>query len=155
MIKPKRVEKGDEKDFRDIYDILKNIGKVHSRIKQEITSDFIFAKLPQNEKDFVIEMVVNAFDTLRVYTKAKFNIIDMFGPDEWNRIENQFNKYQEDTFDTFMNRVFMIVNMNRNIDDNFMINIMSQIQKAKEETQKIENAADASKRLKEMVKENN
>jgi hypothetical protein len=144
----------DGEKFTDIYDVLSNIGKVHSRIQREITSDFIFAKLEQQDKEFVIEMTVNAFDVLKIYMQSKYNIIQNIGMKEYKIIEPQFNVYMKSSFDTFMNRVFMVVNMNRNTDGNFMINILSQIEKSKEnQTTEVKNVEDINKRLKEMSNE--
>ena len=149
-------EKEKEKDFRDIFDILKNIGKVHSRIKKEITSDFIFAKLGIQDKEFVIEMTVNAFDVFNTYVKMEYNIRVKYGNEYFDKMKSQFIMYRDSSFDTFMNRVFMIVNMNRNQDDNFMINIMSQIQKVKDETNRsLESMDDLKNRLRDMAKEHN
>jgi hypothetical protein len=149
--------KDNEKDktFRDIYDVLKTIGKIHSRIKKEITSDFIFAKLNPQDKEFVIEMTVNAFDVFSTYVKLEYNIRSKYGNKYFEDMKEQFIMYRDSSFDTFMNRVFMVVNMNRNINDNFMINVLSQIQKVKEETSNnIESIDDLKKRISDMSKEN-
>jgi hypothetical protein len=157
LVKP--TKKGTDKEnngnrFTDIYDVLKNIGLIHSRIKREITSDFIYAKLGDKDKEFVIEMSVNAFDVFKTYVLFEYNVREKYGDEYFEDIKEHFHSYRNHSFDTFMNRVFMIVNMNRNQNDNFMINIMSQLNKMKEESLGELNQDKVKERLKEMAKEN-
>lgn len=126
-----------EEHYNDRLDIYKDIASVKSRIKNDITSDFVLASLKDEEKQFVIEMTENAYFAQKLVKR----IVEKATQWIWNNKEQQWEKkrlqdidekqYQrlvkirDEIFDTYMNKIYMIVTLNRNVDKNHLIKILS------------------------------
>lgn len=147
-IKPIPEEETPNKDIKPEQTIdteiefLRYLGQVKSRLKKEITEDFIFASLEERDKEAVIEMSTTAYYTLRTYQL----IIDHYKEWHWNPNlerweEKRINKdktkilesMQNGAFDAFMTRVLMTVIMNRNKAGNPIVELLASKGQAQKE----------------------
>jgi len=115
-----------EEGWSDKLDSLKFISDVHLRIKEDIKADFIFAKLGEADKDGIINMTVNAYSSKRlmyIYASKIKNAND----------QETIKKIGDAIFDNFMTKVYMIVTLNRNIDGNYIIDVLSNAGRETEE----------------------
>lgn len=114
--------------------LLSHVSEVQSRIKKDISSDFILAKLSDKDKEGVIEMTGNAYYWQKLIklwadnsTTWKWNdntktwIQTGLPPNTMKKIY----KTADTLFDTFMIRIYMTVLLNRNVPKNYLINILS------------------------------
>lgn len=112
-------------------ELIKQIGQVESEIKDHITSDFVYAKLNEKDKTFILKMYQNAslartlLERLRINQKKEW---------QWNQNKYQW-EYQnisqkkeqilkeltKQIFQTFMRTIFMLVILNRNVKDNHLV----------------------------------
>ena len=60
-----------EQIFDDRLDVVKDTVTIHGAIKDDITSDFVYAKLTEQEKNFVMEMTQIAYYSKDIITKVK------------------------------------------------------------------------------------
>jgi hypothetical protein len=118
-------------------ELLKYMSDVQSRIKNDISSDFILAKLGDQDKEGVIEMTSNAYFCKKVGDMIKHHAIKK-GKWVWSVKANSWirEEYDNDylkgleiinraTFDAFMTRIYMTVILNRNVEKNHMLKILS------------------------------
>ena len=116
----------DQDTVDNSLELRKYLVQVQSRIKNEVTSDFTLATVLPEEKEGIIEITTNAFEA-----RKKFENIAKCKRWNWDKKEkawilNELNKQQKEiinqhtnqTFDTYMNRVFMMITMNRNKANN-------------------------------------
>lgn len=133
----------EQKENNDTVDskleLLKYTSQVQSRIRNDITSDYTLAKLEAKDKEFVIEHAVTAFYAKKVIlqqlNKKKYDWKQ--NPDskktEIMWIERKLNEYEKKIiretanaiFDSFMNRLHMLVITNRNVDSNHLLRYLS------------------------------
>ena len=106
-----------ETGFSDKLDLLKFVGDIHTRIKKDITADFIFAKLNDTDKEGVINMTVNAFSSKRL-----MYIYASKSEDDEAKILKEIGN---SIFDNFMTKIYMTIILNRNVDGNYIIDVLS------------------------------
>lgn len=119
ILHPKKPEDDqDIEEFDSRLDILKFVSQVKSRIKKDVGSDFILAKLTEKQKEYIIENTTNAYFTKRMIedTALKTN-----NPKDKTKI----NKMAARVFDTFMTRSYMIANLNRNVSMNYLLGLLA------------------------------
>lgn len=113
-------------------ELRKYLVQVQSRIREEITSDFTLANVDENQKNSIIEITTNAFEA----TKRFDNIMKAknwtWTKNGWKTTETdqdgikKIKNNQRQSFDSYMNRIFMTVNMNRNKRDNRMVDLLAE-----------------------------
>ena len=117
--KPQAEETVDTK-----LELMKYLANVQSRIKDEITTDFVYARLGDKDKSAIIEMTVNAYygrKLLGVISKSYRRWVwnDTVKIWESRFLEDNEQKlidlHGQNLFDTFMRRMFMIAILNRNV----------------------------------------
>lgn len=116
----------DFKTFDDKLEVLRFSSAVHSRINDEITSDFVLSKLNQKDKQFIIEMTCNAY-----YMKSVFDILasriklkNIYNPDQKEQITKEIEKISISMFKSFMIKNYMIANLNRNEAQNTILKLL-------------------------------
>lgn len=117
-------------------ELLNNLTKIKLRLRRDITTDFVLAKLGNKDREFAIEMTINAYLAKRIIEmyKNKGKIYEEGVPRELNDEERKIVQKRADAmFDMFMNKVFMVVILNRNIDGNYLINVLSGYKSEKKE----------------------
>lgn len=119
-------------NFNDRLDILRHVSEIKLRLKKDITNDFVLAKLGEKDKEAIVEMTGNAYFSKRLldvlaeksykwawvngeYKKVKISV------EEKKRIE----KLGKAMFDSYMIKIYMTVVLNRNVDKNYLINVLS------------------------------
>lgn len=126
--------------------LLKYSAEVQSRIREDISSDFILAKLGSQDKEGIIETTSNAY-----FFKRLVKIVELKGKkwtwDEttktWERSpldEKQkaiLDEIAKNTFDSYMTRVFMTVILNRNVEKNHIMKLLGQYDDIEDEEHKI------------------
>lgn len=142
-------------------EILKFTSQVQSRIKEDISEDFVLAKLDEKDKTGIIEMTGNAY-----FVKKIMTIIREKGTKwEWNNEKkiwykrtlnpnerNFITKIANATFDTYLNRIFMTVILNRNVPKNYILKILAGANNDEEEEEaKIEKQETINK-IQELIK---
>ena len=60
------MEKDNVTNFNDRLDILKHVSEIKLRLKNDITNDFVLAKLEDKDKEAIIEMTGNAYFSKRL-----------------------------------------------------------------------------------------
>lgn len=117
--------------------LLKHLTEVQSNIQDKISTDFVLAKLDEQNKEGVIEMTTNAYFSTRVIdiitTNSKKN-----GRYNWNRknknwertnhpitIYDEIKKIQQQTFNSYMVRIYMTIILARNHEKNHLINVLA------------------------------
>lgn len=144
-------EEDKRKGIDNKLELLKYAAEVQSRLKKEITSDFVLCKLGEQDKIGITEMTVNAYLAARqihnIRTNAHYwqyntenNTWEKHPITDNRKEEELLEKYEEKVFDTFMTRVEMCAILNRNEDKNNMIEVLSGLRqeeiKTEEESQK-------------------
>lgn len=134
--KTTETTKDERKGIDNKLELLKYAAEVQSRLKNQITSDFVLCKLGEQDKIGVTEMTVNAYLAARQVNNIKRNAYKW----EYNKEKQKWEKheiteykeeketldaYEEKVFDTFMTRVEMCAILNRNEDKNNMIEVLS------------------------------
>ena len=124
------------------------MASVESKIKNNITADFVQAKLEtgtasrEGDKGFVIEMVTNAYVAHRMITnmamsyklrkisfdemKKKKLIPERMVTDEWynEQVYKEILLRADAIFDMIITRVYMIVLVNRNVKLNYLLKLL-------------------------------
>lgn len=131
-----------EKTVDDKIELIKSIGDVQSKINDVISGDFVLSKLTPQEKEYIIEMTNNAFLSRkllkRIQEKAtRWNWYveeqewreESLTDEEYDEIEQLIQK----CFDTYMNRIYMINILNRNVPKNYIVEKISGIKDEVEE----------------------
>lgn len=121
-----------EQQFNDRLDILKHVSDIKLRLKDDITNDFVLARLGEKDKTFIIEMTSNAY-----FSKKLLEVIkekgEMWVYEGGEYKKKKLNKEQRDevkqiaktVFDSYMTKIYMTVVLNRNVDKNYLINVLS------------------------------
>ena len=127
-------DKAHSDDVDNKLELMKYVTVVQSTIRDNISSDFVLAKLGDKDKEAIIEMTSNAYygqKLLGVVANSYKKWVWDESKSEWNFIsinKNEkalLNQYRQNLFDSFMTRVFMTTILNRNIDENFLIKILA------------------------------
>jgi hypothetical protein len=124
----------NEEEFKGRLDIMKFVADVKLRLKRDITADFILAKLEKKDKEAIIEMTSNAYFS----KKLMFILATRSHFWEWNEKRMEYTKRRmtkektkyilkigDAIFDSYMTRIYMTVLLNRNVDKNYMINVLA------------------------------
>lgn len=158
-----------EEDFNDKYGIYKHLVDVHSDIKKDITSDFILAKLKNDQAPVpepIIELVRDAYFCKKMierYAEAKEYKVDARG--KWIKekdgtykkypISDEKIKYIKNEakiiFNVYMIKVIMTVIMYRNIKENVIMELITEREKYEAE---IEKAKQENANVGETIKKN-
>lgn len=143
-------------------ELIKFTSQVQSRIKDEISSDFILAKLSEKDKEGIIEMTADAY-----FCKKLIQTLNEKGSiTEWNnKIKNwetrnlttaeeeAIKTYADQVFDAFLTRIYMTVILNRNVPKNHLLKVLTGVnQEDEEEEQEPIDPKDMKKFLKEIAK---
>lgn len=129
--------------FDTPLDIAKFVAETKTRVKDEINSDFVLAKLPEETRASIIEMTSNAFWARRVVEQAESGVIREELADREKTLERQ--KYYEEkkrviremskkTFDLYMDKIYITTALYRNIDGNYIIDVITASNKDKDIT---------------------
>ena len=134
---PKEVieeEQNEEEVLSDKLDLMKFVADIKLRLNKDITTDFTLAKLGAKDKEAIIEMTSNAYFSKRLLMvlsrkstkwvwdgKKKDYIKTLLSNEERKYIE----KLSDMVFDSYMTRIYMTVVLNRNVDGNYLVNVMS------------------------------
>lgn len=115
-------------------EILRFASQVQSRIKKDISEDFILAKLEEKDKEGIIEMTSNAYFMKKILSVLKAKGTKWDWDDKrkcW--IKRNLNKEEQDfiqdianaTFDSYLTRIYMTVILNRNVPNNHLLKILA------------------------------
>lgn len=108
-------------------DLMAELGKVKSPIKEEITSDFVYSKLGEQDKKLTIEAVQSAYYIKKVLDKMKKSKVWQWKDTHWQKehmeetTQKKIEKMAERCFSFFMIRPYMINILNRNVKDNWLV----------------------------------
>lgn len=124
----------EQENFNDRLDILKHISDIKLKLKEDITNDFVLAKLGDKDKEAIIEMTGNAYFSKRLLDVLAEKSYEW----KWSEKESKYlkvkiEKEQKQTikkmaralFDSYMIKIYMTVVLNRNVDKNYLINVLS------------------------------
>ena len=120
--------------FSDKLDILRHVSDIKLRLKNDITNDFVLARLGDKDKEFIIEMTGNAYFSKRLLEilkeKSEYYKWDSESESYIKKTiegedKEKIDKIAKSVFDSYMIRIYMTVILNRNVDKNYLINILS------------------------------
>jgi hypothetical protein len=125
-------DKGESIDNK--LELLRYISNVNSRIKDDISSDFILAKLKDKDKEGIIEMTSNAYFVKKVMVmlaeKHKEYKYDT-KTKKWTmshldtKTKEAMKKIADATFDAYMTRIYMTAILNRNVPRNYLVRLIA------------------------------
>lgn len=124
-------ENQEFKAFDDKLEVLRFISSVHSRIKDEITSDFILAKLTEQDKNYIIEMTTNAYFMKAIYDYMLVRLHQQknkYDQETYQETTKLINKISGSLFKNFMIKNYLIADLSRNNSENPMLSILGQYQ---------------------------
>lgn len=127
-------ETREDKPFSDRYDIARFLADIKLRLRRDISTDFVLAKFDAKNKEGVIEMTSNAY-----FAKKLIQLLKRRGYVwKWNAEKGEYNKEElskkdsdyltklgDGIFDAFMTRIYMTTILNRNVDGNYLINVLA------------------------------
>lgn len=127
------IKSDESKDPVTELDVLVGLAEVKSRIGKEITRDFTMAFLNPEDKEGVINAIENAHLWKGLLTKLEESKTWKWNKKikkwEHKKIENEeIEKMQtnrKELFDIMLNKVITTVLMNRNRQDNHLVNLMA------------------------------
>lgn len=134
----KALDKMQENDTLDSkLDLYKFLADVKGKVKTEVTSDLILAKLEDKDKLSIIEMTSNAY-----YGKKLIEQLKHRKEWKWNKTSKNWER-QEPTkeekeiiqniadalFNMYMIRIHMTTLVNRNKTDNYILELISNYHK--------------------------
>jgi hypothetical protein len=123
------IKDGTSEDrFDDRLDVYQFLSDIKLRINKDITSDFVLARLEQQDKEGIIEMTANAYFTKKLlYMMAEKGTYWHNGKKE--KLDPKQKTYIQNLgkaiFDSFLTRIYMTVVLNRNVDKNYLVNVLS------------------------------
>lgn len=128
-----------EEIFSDILDVYKHLSDVKIRgLDEDISSAYVMAKLNDKDKELVREMVSNAY-----YSKDLIESVvrkcDTYGYKLTKEEREYLLLKAKKVFDKYMRRINMIVTLNRNVEGNYMVNVLSNYKKEEMEKLKEQN----------------
>lgn len=119
-------------------DLLKHLTEVQSKIKNEISVDFTLAQFDDKTINSITEISVNAYLSYRMYNGILRNMITK-GIETWNTKTNTWEKEEYDpiiikqieiqrdeTFDSYMQRLYLTAVLYRNNKRNHLLNTIAQ-----------------------------
>lgn len=136
-----QTEEPEEKTVDNKLELLKYTSDVQSRIKTDITSDFILAKLNEKDKEAIVELTADAYFSKRVIEQIAKRSHQWHWNNENNKWQkqpldinkkNKITKMASRIFDSYMIKLQMTALVNRNVDKNYLINILAQQQERNE-----------------------
>lgn len=136
---------GDDNDLLDKYTVLKDFTNVKSSIKNFISSDFVLAKLDDQDKTGISDMVSLALYCSNMILMTKLEREYYFDHDNFcwkvrplsRRELREIDMWAEALFNSFMKMPYMTVILNRNKGGNKLVEqIIGRIRE--EETTEIE-----------------
>jgi hypothetical protein len=132
MNEDKISEEMKVEQFSDRMDVLRHVSEIKLKLKNDITNDFVLARLSEKDKEYIVEMTGNAY-----FSKKLLDLIEEKG-EEWIYKDGKYTKeklsqLKKDkikaistrVFDSYMTRIYMVVVLNRNVDKNYLINVLS------------------------------
>lgn len=156
------------KEFSDELDVVKDVTSVHSEDEQLKNSDYIYAKLGNDnlnkEEKYVTEMTTNAtlvkelFENIKNKLEEKKRKYEKWqaNEEEIKEIDNQINKIETigtDTYNSYMRRVRLILILRRNKTGNYIIDgIFNKINELKEDKQEDEKMKKTANYISEKLK---
>ena len=167
--KKKEKEGFLQEDFTDKWSTFKYLTGVQSDLKHDVTSDFILAKLRENQKEAIIELVRDAYFAkkevlkltrgwnYKIDRKGKYikNDDKTFKKFPLDLVEIKYIKNLADiTFNSYMIKMIMTVIMYRNIEQNVLMEMITEKDRLAEESEglKRENE-ELTKRVAKNIKE--
>ena len=131
---PEEQDINAEPTIDNKLEILRFASQVQSRIKKDISEDFILAKLEEKDKEGIVEMTSNAYFMKKILSilKAKGTKWDWDNKNKcW--IKRSLNKEEmtfiqdvaDATFDSYLTRIYMTVILNRNVPNNHLLKILA------------------------------
>lgn len=129
------MEKKEERPINKDLDIYKKFLEVESGINEDIKSDFVQAKLNDNDKQYITDMTALAYRAKKIIQKNKeHRIWDKGKKRELTKDEeNWITKKAEIVFNTFMIKTLMTVILNRNVTNNYILELITKGTKRDEE----------------------
>jgi len=131
-----------ESSFSDKWSTYKYLTSIQSDIKKDITSDFILAKLDQNQKESVIELVRDAYyikkmmeryadhKTYKVNKRTGRYLTNADGTYKQHSLDPKEKKYilnmAKITFNSIMIKIIMTKIEYRNVDKNVMMELITE-----------------------------
>lgn len=127
--------------FSDKYSTYKHLIEVKSDIRDNITSDFILAKLNDNQKESVVELVRDAYfakkeieKLARGYTYRIDKNRKYYRNEDYSYKKFELSQDEKDyikmvarmTFNSYMIKLIMTVIMYRNIDKNVVMELITE-----------------------------
>lgn len=166
--KKSKDEEFQKEDFTDKYGTYKYLTQPQSDIKVDITSDFILAKLNENQKEAIIELVRDAYFAKKTIEKLAEGWVYKVGKDR-KYIRNEDMTYKryplppderkyiqqlaKITFNSYMIKLIMTVIMYRNIEQNILMELITEKDRLNQETEELKREnQELGKRIKENVK---
>ena len=139
-------------------EILRFTSQVQSRIKKDISEDFVLAKLDAKDKEGIIEMTSNAY-----FVKKILDILSKKGRKwKWDNKEkvwvrrelnnsekNLITEIANTTFDSYLNRIYMTVILSRNVANNHILKILAGVAEEKDEETEI---ASLKEKMSDLIK---
>lgn len=141
-------------------EFLKHMTEVQSKIKDAVSSDFILAKLGEQDKEGITEMTVNAYygKTLMELLKKKCQKVWKWQKEGyWKKEDEQpeklevLDKQAQILFNTFMTRVYMTTILNRNVKDNYLIKLTTGTKEEEKEEEEQTETKETIRKLKKMA----
>jgi hypothetical protein len=123
-----------EQTIDNKLEILRLTSQVQSRIKKDISEDFILAKLDERDKEGIVEMTSNAYFVKKILgilsakgVKYDWNVkTDSWTKRSLNTEEKSFIEHIANaTFDSYLTRIYMTVILNRNVPNNHLLKILA------------------------------
>lgn len=151
------------KDPYDQLQLIANFTQIDSNIKKEITPDFTKAKLTDKEKDMIIELTSSGYFCKKIIE----NLRDLSKYYDWKEKEwklytekNRPKEYSllttraEYVYLMVMNRPYMTAILNRNVKDNYILNLQAGAgnEIKEEETEEKEEAKGFQEKLMKLLK---
>lgn len=149
-MKENKIEETER--FSDKYDVYKFLADVKLSIRDKITSDFVLASLKEQDKIGCIEMTCNAYIAKKLLS---FYAVKNYELKKISEAEMGKIKLIADTvFNSYMNKIYMTVLLNRNVDRNYIIKVLSNFKEGNEEEEiEIEDIRTEKKKKKKENKE--
>lgn len=116
-------------------ELLKYTSEVQSRIKTDISSDFTLAKLDDKTKEAIVELVGDAYYVKKIINQIRIKAKKWHWNNKtknWTKTpitpeeQDRINTIGEEAFDTFMTRLYMTAILNRNVDKNHLLKVLTQ-----------------------------
>lgn len=154
--------------FSDKWSTYKYLTSIHSDIKKDITSDFILAKLNENQKESIIELVRDAYfikkamerlidcKTYKVGKNHKYikNNDGSFRKFDLSEDEKEYiSNMAKLTFNAIMIKILMTKIEYRNVDSNVIMELITEKDKMVAENDRLEEEnKDITERIKKNIK---